>query len=214
MRLYYHPLSGHAHRVHLFLSIIRADFELIEVDLIAGAQRAPDFLKINRFGQVPVLDDNGTIISDSNAILVYLAKKFGEQNWFPETALGSAHVQRWLSVAAGEIAAGPARARLIALFGANFNAADAIASAHRTLGLIDHELSSKQWIAALHPTIADLALYSFISSAPEGNVDVSGYLHICGWLKRVEAIQGFVPFMKSPVGLLARPQSDCAGNLA
>lgn len=203
MKLYYHPLSGHAHRAHLFLSILGADFELVKVDLQNGAHKSPDFLKMNRFGQVPALDDNGTIISDSNAILVDLAKKFGEQNWLPETALGAATVQRWLSVAAGEIASGPARARLITVFGAGYNATDVIAAAHRVFAIIEQELVSKDWIAALHPTIADLALYSYIANAPEGNVDLSGYPNIGEWLKRVESIKGFIPFAKTPVGLAA-----------
>lgn len=204
MKLYYHPLSGHAHRAHLFLSILGAEFELIKVDLQSGAHKSTEYLKMNRFGQVPVLDDNGTIISDSNAILVYLAKKFGEQNWLPETALGAAAVQRWLSVAAGEIASGPARARLINVFGANYNAADVIAASHRVLSIVEQELSTKEWIAALHPTIADLALYSYIANAPEGDVDLTAYSHIRAWLKRVEAIKGFIPFTKTPVGLAAK----------
>lgn len=203
MKLYYHPLSGHAHRAHLFLSILGADFELVKVDLQSGAHKGPDFLKLNRFGQVPVLDDSGTILSDSNAILVYLAKKYGEQNWLPETALGAAAVQRWLSVAAGEIAAGPARARLITVFGARYDATEVVAAAHRILTLIEQELSGKEWIAALHPTIADIALYSYIANAPEGNVDLSAYPAIGTWLRRVEAIKGFVPFTRTPVGLAA-----------
>lgn len=203
MKLYYYPLSGHAHRAHLFLSILGADFELVKVDLQSGAHKGPDFLKLNRFGQVPVLDDSGTILSDSNAILVYLAKKYGEQNWLPETALGAAAVQRWLSVAAGEIAAGPARARLITVFGARYDATEVVAAAHRILTLIEQELSGKEWIAALHPTIADIALYSYIANAPEGNVDLSAYPAIGTWLRRVEAIKGFVPFTRTPVGLAA-----------
>lgn len=203
MKLYYHPLSGHAHRAHLFLSILGADFELVKVDLQSGAHKGPDFLKLNRFGQVPVLDDSGTILSNSNAILVYLAKKYGEQNWLPETALGAAAVQRWLSVAAGEIAAGPARARLITVFGARYDATEVVAAAHRILTLIEQELSGKEWIAALHPTIADIALYSYIANAPEGNVDLSAYPAIGTWLRRVEAIKGFVPFTRTPVGLAA-----------
>ena len=203
MKLYYHPLSGHAHRAHLFLSILGADFELVKVDLQSGAHKGPDFLRLNRFGQVPVLDDSGTILSDSNAILVYLAKKYGEQNWLPETALGAAAVQRWLSVAAGEIAAGPARARLITVFGARYDATEVVAAAHRILTLIEQELSGKEWIAALHPTIADIALYSYIANAPEGNVDLSAYPAIGTWLRRVEAIKGFVPFTRTPVGLAA-----------
>ena len=112
MKLYWHPMSGHAHRAQLFLSLIGAKFDLVEVDLAGGAHKAPDFLKLNSFGQVPVLDDDGVIVSDSNAILIYAAKKFGKTDWLPEDARGAAGVQRWLSVAAGQITAfGPAAAR-------------------------------------------------------------------------------------------------------
>ena len=62
MKLYYHPLSGHAHRARLFISLLGIDAELIEVDLAARAHKSPDFLKLNPFGQVPVLDDAGDII--------------------------------------------------------------------------------------------------------------------------------------------------------
>jgi glutathione S-transferase len=64
MKLYCHPLSGHAHRVHLFLSLLGVALELVQVDLMAGAHKAPAFLQMNRFGQVPVLDDDGVIVSD------------------------------------------------------------------------------------------------------------------------------------------------------
>src|SRR5688572_20069400 len=94
MKLYYHPLSGHAHRVRLFLSLIGVAHELVQVDLMAGAHKAPAFLQMNRFGQVPVLDDDGVIVSDSNAILVYLAKKHRRGDWLPETPESAAAVQR------------------------------------------------------------------------------------------------------------------------
>jgi len=203
MKLYFHPISGHAHRARLFLSLINADVDVIEVDLTKGAHKSPEYLAMDRFGQVPVLDDNGTIVGDSNAILVYAAKKFGRTDWLPEDALGAAKVQRWLSVAAGHIAFGPAAARLITIFNAGFNAEEVIARAHGILAIIDAELNAGDWIAADHPTIADVALYSYIASAPEGNVDLSAYGNVNAWLKRVEALPGFVEFGKNPVGLNA-----------
>jgi glutathione S-transferase len=203
MKLYYHPLSGHAHRVQLFLSLIGVAHDLVPVDLAAGAHKAPQFLKLNRFGQVPVLDDEGTVISDSNAILVYLAKKYRRADWLPEAPEAAASVQRWLSVAAGQIAFGPAAARLVTLFGAPFNAEEVIGRAYAVLNVIDAELESRDWIAAAHPTIADVALYSYIARAPEGNVDLSGYRNVAAWLGRAESLPGFVPFQKSPVGLAA-----------
>jgi glutathione S-transferase len=203
MKLHYHPLSGHAHRVRLFLSLLGIAHELVPVDLMAGAHKQPAFLQMNRFGQVPVLDDGGVIVSDSNAILVYLAKKHRRADWLPETPEGAAAVQRWLSVAAGQIAFGPAAARLVTLFGAKFNAEEVIARAHAILALIDVELESRSWIAAPQPTIADVALYSYIARAPEGNVDLSAYRNVQAWLRRIEALPGFVALQASPVGLAA-----------
>jgi glutathione S-transferase len=201
IRLYHHPLSGHAHRARLFMSLAGIDGELIEVDLMKGAHKAPAFLKMNSFGQVPVLDDNGHCVADSNAILVYLAKKFGKTDWLPEDAAGAASVQRWLSVAAGPIAFGPAAARLITIFGAKFNPEETIARAKTILGQIDAELANRSFIAAKHPTIADVALYSYIANAPEGNVDLAPYANVGAWLARIEALPGFVPFQQTQVGL-------------
>lgn len=203
MKLYFHPISGHAHRARLFLSLIGAEADIVEVDLAKGEHKSADYLKLNRFGQVPVLDDEGTIIADSNAILVYAAKKFGRTDWLPEDPAGAAAVQRWLSVAAGQIAFGPAAARLITIFKAGFNPDEVIARAHAILKTIDAELAGRDWIAADRPTIADVALYSYIDRAPEGNVDLSGYGNVNAWLRRIEALPGFVAFGKTPVGLAA-----------
>ncbi len=201
MKLYYHPLSGHAHRARLFLSLLGIETELVEVDLAARAHKSPEFLKLNPFGQVPVLDDDGTIIADSNAILVYLAKKTAAKDWLPEDPKGAAAVQRWLSIAAGEIAYGPCAARLVTVFGAGFNADEVIARAYLILQHIETALDGRPWIAADQPTIADVALYSYIARAPEGNVDRGAYANISAWLKRVEALPGFVAFQKTEIGI-------------
>ncbi|MDP3906711.1 glutathione S-transferase family protein [Novosphingobium sp.] len=203
MKLYYHPISGHAHRAQLFLSLIGAEVELVEVNLAKGEHKSPEYLKLDRFGQVPLLDDEGTIVADSNAIMVYAAKKFGRTDWLPEDALGAARVQRWLSVAAGLIAFGPAAARLITIFNAGFNPEEVIARAHTVLKLIEAELDGGEWIVGDHPTVADVALYSYIARANEGNVDLADYGNVNAWLRRVEALPGFVEFGKTPVGLAA-----------
>lgn len=201
MKLYFHPLSGHSHRARLFLSLIGVDADIVELDLAKGEHKTPWFLALNPFGQVPVLDDDGVIVSDSIAILVYLAKTYAEKSWLPEDAAGAAAVQRWLSVASGQIAYGPCAARLITVFAAKFDADEVIARAHAILTLIDTELASRQWIATDHPTIADVALYSYIARAPEGNVDRFRYHNVTAWLARVEALPGFYPFQKTPVGI-------------
>jgi len=107
MKLYFHPISGHAHRARLFLALIGADVDIVEVNLAKGEHKSPEYLQLDRFGQVPLLEDDGVIVADSNAIMIYAAKKFGRTDWLPEDARGAARVQRWLSVAAGLIAFGP-----------------------------------------------------------------------------------------------------------
>ncbi len=203
MKLYHHPLSGHAHRARLFLSLLGVEHELVEVDLKSGAHKTPEFLAMNPFGQVPVLEDEGIFVSDSNAILVYAAKKAGRTDWLLEDPAGAAAIQRWLSVAAGEVAYGPAAARLITVFGAKFNPEEVIGRAHTLLGRIESQLTGREWLVADHPTIADVAIYSYVARAPEGNVDLSGYPSVNALLRRVEALPGFVDFVQTPAGLAA-----------
>lgn len=203
MKLYHHPLSGHSHRAVLFASLLGVPHELVEVDLMAGAHKQPAFLKLNPFGQVPVLEDDGVVIADSNAILVYLAKKADGGEWLPEDPQGAALVQRWLSVAAGEVAYGPAAARLITVFGAKFNPDEVIARAHVLLGRLEAHLSESEWLAGPRPTIADIAVYSYVARAPEGNVDLSGYPGVNAFLARIEALPGFAPFARTAAGLAA-----------
>lgn len=203
MKLYHMPLSGHSHRAHLFLSLIGVAHDLVPVDLGKRAHKTPEFLAMNRFGQIPVLDDGGTIVSDSNAILVYAALKYDRTDWLPREPAAAAEVQRWLSVAAGQIAFGPAAARLVTVFGAPFNAEEVIARAHAVLAVIEATLATREWIAAGRPTVADVALYSYIASAPEGNVDLSAYPQVNAWLARIEALPGFVPFQRTAAGLSA-----------
>lgn len=202
IKLYTFPLSGHAHRVQLALSLMHIPSVLIEVDLRKGAQKTPEFLAMNPFGQVPVIDDNGTILADSNAILVYLARKYGNSDWLPQDAFGEAQVQRWLSVAAGLVAFGPAAARLVTVFGAGFRAEEVIGRAHNLLKVMDAELASKPFLIGEKPSIADVANYTYIAHAPEGNVALDAYPHVQAWLARIEALPGFVPMVKTAAGLV------------
>ena len=145
MKLHHHPLSGHSHRAVL-ASLLNVPHEQVEVDLKGGAHKRPEFLALNPFGQVPVLEDDGVVVADSNAILVYLAKKAGRTDWLPEDPCGAAAVQRWLSVAAGEVAYGPAAARLITVFGAKFNADEVIGRAHTLLSRLEAHLEDADWL--------------------------------------------------------------------
>jgi glutathione S-transferase len=202
IKLFRHPLSGHSHRVELLLSLLKVPSELVFVDLAKGAHKQPEFLAINPFGQVPAIDDNGVVLSDSNAILVYLAKKYDSSGrWLPNSPLAAAKVQRWLSVAAGQIASGPATARLITVFGAPYDAESTIARSHALLQVMEKELSTSRFLAADEPTLADVASYTYIAHAPEGNVSLADYPNVRAWLARIEALPGFVPMQRTAAGL-------------
>lgn len=204
LKLYRHPLSGHAHRAELFISLLGLNADIIDVDLMKGEQKQPEFLKKNLFGQVPVLEDGDITIADSNAILVYLASQYDhEHSWLPIEPAKAAEVQRFLSVAQGPVANGPATARLINLFGAKLDHARAVNTAHDVLSLLDIHLEDHAWLADDHPTIADIANYSYIAHAPEGDVSLQQYRNVKAWLARVEALPGFIPMQNSAVGLAA-----------
>ena len=202
-KLYRHPLSGHCHRVELFLSILKRPVELIDIDLAAGAHKAPDFLKLNPFGQVPAIQDGDLTLWDSNAILVYLAERYADGAWLPSDPKCIARVQQWLSVAAGPLAHGPARARLATVFGADIDIDAAQSTATALLRVLEKTLKTNDFVAGGPASIADLALYAYVAHAPEGNVSLDGYPAVNAWLKRIENLPGFVAMQATPVGMAA-----------
>jgi len=199
IRFHRAALSGHCHRVELLLRMLALPYEAVDVDIVAGELRQPAFLRLNRFAQVPVIEDGAVVVADSNAILTYLATRYdAASTWLPRDAIGAARVQRWLSAAAGPVAYGPGRARLVHVFGAPGDAAPAIAHAHAFLRAFDAEVASHDFLAADHATIADLACYAYIAHAPEGLVALDDYPHVRGWLARVEALPRFAPMPRAP----------------
>ncbi|SDG36017.1 glutathione S-transferase [Paraburkholderia phenazinium] len=206
IRLHTTLLSGHGHRVKLFLTMLDLPFTVIELDMKAGDNRKPAHLALNRFGEVPVIEDGEIVLSDSNAILVYLARKYADPSWLPQDPLGAAAVQRWLSLAAGKIAYGPCAARLVTAFGAPHNLETAQTIAVNLFTVLDAELSDKPFAIGATPTIADIAAHSYIAHAPEGGISLEPYPHIRAWLKRVEALPRFLPMPASKVGLLAEAE--------
>ena len=201
--LYRFARSGHSHRAELFLSLLGLPVTPIDVDLAGGQHKTPEYLAMNCFGQVPVIRDGEVTVADSNAILCYLASRYGAEHWLPREPAQAAQVQRWLSVAAGQLAYGPCAARLITVFGAKFNPEEVIARAHALFVILDAELAARDWLVGEQVTIADIALYSYTAHAPEGNVALDAYPHIRAWLARIEALPGFVAMPATAAGLRA-----------
>ncbi|SLN54050.1 glutathione S-transferase family protein [Ruegeria meonggei] len=202
IRIHRHPLSGHSHRVELFAKFGGINHELVDVDLLSGEHKKEPFLSLNPAGQVPVIEDGDTAISDSNAILVYLARKYAP-DWLPTDPVLEAEVQKFLSLAAGDIAHGAATARLVTVFGAQLDAERPKAVAKSAFDRLETHLDGRDWLVGTTPTVADVAIYSYTAHAPEGNVSLDDYPNIRGLLSRVEALPGFVPMQSTKVGLAA-----------
>jgi len=197
LKLHRFALSGHCHRVELFLSLLKLPVELIDVDLAGKAHKTPAFLALNPFGQVPVLQDGELTLADSNAILVYLAGKYGDESWWPRDPAGQAAIQQWLSIAAGPLAFGPAAARVAHLFKEPLNVTEASKRAETLFAVMEQILAKSAFLTGNTPAIADIANYSYTAHAPEGNISLDPYPAINAWLVRIEQLPGFVPMAKT-----------------
>ncbi|CAI0738451.1 glutathione S-transferase [Serratia ficaria] len=199
IKLYGTPLSGHAHRVALLLRMLDLPYEWVEA--AAAMRQSAAFRRLNPFGQIPVLQDGELTLADSNAILVYLVKRYAPgSHWLPEQPLAAAQVQEWLSKAAGEVRYGPASCRLIAQFSAPEDYQAALAINDRFLPQMERHLGDRQYLATERPTIADLACHSYLAVAAEGGVSLAPYPAIQRWIARIAALPGFfaMPALPEP----------------
>lgn len=202
IRLYRHVLSGHCHRVELMLSLLGLPCEAVDVEFGPAGTRSPEFLARNAFGQVPVIEDGDLTLADSNAILVYLCRRYDAAgSWLPADPVIAARIQRWLSVAARQLAEGPATARIANLFGRAIDRDKVHGIAHALFAIVEAELADKPFLTGDAPTIADIAHYSYTAHAPEGDVSLEPYPALRAWLGRIEALPGFVAMPRSAVGL-------------
>jgi glutathione S-transferase len=196
LKLYDMPRSGHSHRVRLLLSFLDVEYEQVAVDMPNAEHKAPEYLKLSPLGQVPTLVDGDIVITDSTAALVYLAKKYNATNWLPEDPAGAAAVQRWLSAASGELYRSVVQARAGRQFRRDVDFERVAAEATRLFTWMQSELEQRTWLAADHATIADVAMYSYLRVADEGELDLADYPAIIRWLADVEKLERFEPMVR------------------
>ncbi|YAF99359.1 MAG: glutathione S-transferase family protein (plasmid) [Nodularia sp. CChRGM 3473] len=193
IQLYGYELSGNSYKAKLMLSLLNLDYELITVDLMTGAHKQPDFLALNPFGQVPLLVDGNTVLADAQAILVYLARRYGGESWLPLEAEPMSRVVRWLSTTAGEVRQGPESARLYHLFNVtNINLERTIQKSEFILTQLNNHLANQEWLELGHPTIADVAVFPYVALATDGKIDLTTYTNVLNWIDRVKHLPGFV----------------------
>ena len=194
MKLYDHPLSGNGHKVRLFVSILGLPLQSVFIDVPGGAQHTANFGAINPLRQIPVLIDGDVTIHDSQAILVYLARRYGEA-WFPHEAVDMAKVVQWLSFAANEIGNSLQPARMAVQLGEKVDIELAFAQkrGRRGLGILNSHLTNRDWLECGRATIADLACFPYVGLSREGGLILNDYPHILTWIARIMNMPGYIP---------------------
>ncbi|RKH09110.1 glutathione S-transferase family protein [Corallococcus sp. CA053C] len=199
MKLYFHPLSGNSRRVLLVAAHLDVPLERIMVDLPKGEQRGAPHLKLNPNGRVPVLDDDGFLLWESRAIMLYLTEKTPGQTLLPTDAQGRADVNRWLFWCAAHMA--PANTVLVF---ENFvkaqsgrGPADPVEVARgealvaQNAQLLDAHLKDRTWVTQDRLTLADFSLASSFALAGPARLPIADYVNLRAWLGRVQELDAW-----------------------
>jgi glutathione S-transferase len=185
-------LSGNCYKIRLVCSLLGLKLDLSPVDFLAGAHKKSPLIDKNPFGEIPVFEDGGLVLRDSQAILVYLARKYGGESWLPLDPAGMAETVSWLMVAENEIARGPNDARLHDKFGYPLDVDQARDKAKRIIALMETHLAKRDWLAGSRPTIADIACMPYVALSHEGGVSLEPYPRVRAWIDRIKALPGFI----------------------
>jgi len=175
-----------------FCSLLGLPLDIAPVDFMGGAHKKSPLIEQNPFGEIPILQDGDLTLRDSQAILVFLARKYGGDDWLPTEPASMARVVEWLMVAENEIARGPNDARLHDKFGFPVDAGAAREKAKRIFGLMESHLTKNDWLALDRPTIADIACMPYVALSYEGGLSLEPYPAIRAWIGRIKALPGFI----------------------
>jgi len=191
-------------KVALMLTLAGVPFSYRYVDLAQGAQRQPDYLALNRFGQVPVLRHGDVTLAQSNVILRYLADMLGK--FGPANEGERRQIDQWLDWEADLVSSGVRALRAAVRF---LNVEPAVRQyirgrAERALNMLDAALAERKFLVGDRPTIADMAVLPHLAVAGEGELDLAPYGNIRAWIDRMLALPG----AKHPYDLMPREDRD------
>ena len=190
MKVYVWKQSGNSYKLRVLLALLDVDYEEVMVNFRAHEHKHPDYLKINPRGQVPSIVDGDSVLWDSAACLVYIARKFGGEQWLPSAPGPMAEVMNWVALAGNEMLYGLQYARRALMRGV-FTAGtleQMQANGRIALAVLERRLASNDWLALGRPTIADIACFPYAETAPQGGIALEPYAGVTAWLKRCKAL--------------------------
>jgi glutathione S-transferase len=198
MRLYDYAASANCFKVRLLLSLLGREYERVPVDIFAGETLTPEYALLNPARETPVLQvDSGEIVTQSNAILWYLAEG---TPFLADDPLSRAHVVQWLSFEQERVMSGIGSARFWTLTGRNPSGIPArFALGEATLAILDAHLESRDWLVGDRCTIADVSVFGYTHAAPDAGFDLDRHPSVAGWLDRIAGLPGYMnDFIRYP----------------
>jgi glutathione S-transferase len=191
MRLYDYEASGNCLKVRLLLGLLGRPYERVPIDIFGGDTLTGAYGRLNPVRETPVLElDTGEVITQSGAILWYLAEG---TPYLPAAPLDRARVVQWLAFEQERVMSALGGARFRLLTGRDDPALEGrLATGRAALDVLDAHLAATPFMVAGAPSIADLALYPYISRAADAGVDPAGWPAVAAWLDRLRALPGFL----------------------
>ncbi|MGZ3296107.1 MAG: glutathione S-transferase family protein [Xanthobacteraceae bacterium] len=194
--LYSMQRSGNSYKVRLALAQLGLPYRLVEVDILQGESRTPEFLAKNPNGQVPLLEAApGRYLAESNAILWHVAS--GTQ-LRPDNRIDRAEALQWMFFEQHSLEPniGAAYFWLALIKGGrdlqSHALEDWMENGYRALGVMEMHLGKQRFFAADRFTIADIALYAYTHVADQCDFDLTRFPAIRTWLERIAAEPGYV----------------------
>jgi glutathione S-transferase len=191
MRLHDYAASGNCYKARLLLALLARPYERVPVDIFAGDTLTEEYARLNPARETPVLElDDGTVVTQSNAILWYLAEG---TPYLPDTPLERAQVVQWLFFEQEHVMSGIGGARFRILTDrAPELVARRFALGTAALETLEARLRDREWIVGDRCSIADLSCFAYAHVTPDAGYELSSYPAVQAWLVRIEALPRFV----------------------
>lgn len=198
IKLYDHPLSGNCYKARLLLAHLGVDYKKITVDIFNGEHKSNNFAKLNPNQKIPVLVDEECTIWESNALLLYLAKKYSPNDFFSEDPREFGLISQWLFFGKTSIDPYLAVSRFFLKFLGEGNydkeqLENLQKQGKHSLKIMDNHLLKNDFLAGNY-SIADMGCYPYVRLSHEGGFELAEFPNVENWCKRVEMQQGFIGF--------------------